>query len=243
MRAMILAAGLGTRLRPLTLDRPKALVELNGQPLLGMLIEKLTSYGFDEIIVNVHHFADQVIDYIRSRDYFNISLEISDERGQLLDTGGGLKKASWFFRDQETFLLHNVDVLTDLDYKDMFRHHHEQEALATLAVRQRPSSRYLLFDEQMALCGWENRKSGEKRLNSPEITCNPFAFSGIHVVEPEIFKYLPESDPFSIIDAYLRVSKHHLIKGYAHDEGLWIDLGTPAKLEEAGKIAREKKKK
>ncbi len=242
MKAMILAAGLGTRLKPLTLDRPKALVELKGQPLLGTLIEKLKSNGFDEIIVNVHHFAEQVTDYLKARDFFDISMKISDERGQLLDTGGGLKKASCFFRENETFLLHNVDVFTDIDYKDMFRQHYEQEALATLAVRQRESSRYLLFDEDMNLSGWKNQKTGEKQLSRPEKRLKPFAFSGIHVIETEIFKYLPETGPFSIIDAYLRVSKRHPIKGYAHDKGMWIDLGTPAKLEEAGKMIRKNKK-
>src|SRR5210317_1542357 len=156
MKAMIFAAGLGTRLKPITNDRPKALAEIHGTPLIEIVIRRLINCGFNDIIINVHHFADKVLDFLASKNNFGINLQISDERGELLDTGGGLKKASWFFDDGKAFLVHNVDTLTDIDLLDYYHFHQKNNALATLLVRHRPGSRFFLFDENSILSGWEN---------------------------------------------------------------------------------------
>ncbi len=164
MKALIFAAGLGTRLRPLTNDRPKSLVEVNGVTLLEIAIRRLIGAGCREIIVNVHHFAEQIIDFIEKNGQFGIQIAVSDEREQLLDTGGGLKKAAWFFDDGQPFLVCNADVLTDMDLAHFYQKHLESHAIATLAVRRRTTSRYFLFDEKMHLCGWQNAKTGEEKL-------------------------------------------------------------------------------
>ena len=153
---MIFAAGLGTRLKPLTDDRPKAMVEVNGKPLIQHIIEKLTANGFDEIIVNVHHFAEQIIDFLHENNNFGIRIEISDERGMLLETGGGIKKAAHFFDDGKPFLVHNVDIFSNADLRELYNHHIESSSAATLLVSDRKSSRNLLFNDDMRLCGWQN---------------------------------------------------------------------------------------
>ncbi|MBP9005682.1 MAG: NTP transferase domain-containing protein, partial [Candidatus Marinimicrobia bacterium] len=189
MKALILAAGLGKRLRPLTNQKPKALIEVGGRPLLQIAIEYLQMYGFDEIIINVHHHADQIIKYLEVNKYLGQNIIISDETDQLLDTGGALKKAAWFFEDSQPFLVYNVDILCNLDLRQFCKHHRESGALATLAVRQRSSERYLLFDEANVLCGWQNLKTGEiiqTRLSDSPL-CQ-LAFSGISVLSPEILR-------------------------------------------------------
>ncbi|HQK12272.1 MAG TPA: nucleotidyltransferase family protein, partial [Candidatus Marinimicrobia bacterium] len=204
MKALILAAGLGKRLRPLTNQKPKALIEVGGRPLLQIAIEYLQMYGFDEIIINVHHYADQIIKYLEVNKYLGQNIIISDETDQLLDTGGALKKAAWFFEDSQPFLVYNVDILCDLDLRQFCKYHRESGALATLAVRQRSSERYLLFDEANVLCGWQNLKTGEiiqTRLSDSPL-CQ-LAFSGISVLSPEILRYLPHKNIFSLIDLYL----------------------------------------
>lgn len=229
---MIFAAGLGTRLRPITNDRPKALAEIHGTPILEIVIRRLINHGFDEIIVNVHHFADKVIEFLKSKNNFGINLQISDELGQLLDTGGGLKKASWFFDDNEPFLVHNVDTLTDIDLLDYYNFHKNNNALATLLVRHRPGSRFFLFDETKRLCGWENVITKEKILTSNfNSNLEQIAFSCLHIIDPKIFNLIDEEGCFSIIDVYLRLAKEHKVMGYVDDESYWLDIGTPEKLQ------------
>lgn len=236
MKAMIFAAGMGTRLYPLTRNKPKALVEVNGRPLLQILIEKLVRGGVTEIIINVHHHADQILEFLKGKDNFHIPISISDESGLLLDTGGGLKKAAWFFDDGKPFLLHNVDVITNLDLGEMHSHHQSSRALATLAVRSRKTSRYLLFDADMRLGGWENVKTGEKIIVEEESQLSGYAFSGIHIVDPALLSMITETGKFSIIDTYLRLAASQIIKGYRHDQSEWMDVGKPPDLERAGQI-------
>lgn len=256
---MLFAAGLGTRLRPLTNDRPKALVEVNGVTLLEVAIRRLIAAGCQEIIVNVHHFEEQVIDFIEKNGQFGIRIAISDEREQLLDTGGGLKKAAWFFDDNVPFLVCNADVLTDMDLALFYQKHLESGALATLAVRQRTTSRYFLFDEKMRLSGWRNAKTGEEKLvmggsqlsvNSwqlpygynPSIvpTHRPLAFSGIHAVSPAIFDWMPaEEDVFSIIDVYLNAAASGQVLGFDHSSDNWLDVGKPEALAVAAEFLKK----
>src|SRR5580700_2175733 len=234
MKSMILAAGLGTRLRPLTDTRPKALVELNGRTLLEITLTRLRTFGITEAIINVHHFADMVEQYLKSRNNFGMRLELSCEDDQLLETGGGLKKAAWFFQEEsartdEPFLLHNVDVISSIDLTAMLQFHTEHQALATLAVQSRPSSRQLLFNNQLQLSG--RRISGQDSVPSP---LHPAAFSGIHVISPRLLPQLTETGPFSIIDSYLRLSSQgQKILAFRHDHSYWRDLGKPADLAQA----------
>ena len=230
MRAMILAAGLGTRLRPLTNDRPKALVEIGGRTLLEITLTRLASFGVREVIINAHHFADIVIQYLKTNNNFGLQVEISREE-LLLDTGGGLKKASWFFlqdptRLDEPFILHNVDVVSEIDLQRLLNFHNENRALATLAVQERESSRYLLFDEQGELCG---RRIG--RDQEPELVRSPpkfqaLAFSGIHMISPRLLTEMTEEGVFSIIATYLRLAgQGEKILAFRADEYYWRDLG------------------
>ncbi len=232
MKAMILAAGLGTRLRPLTNDRPKALVEVGGRTLLEITIARLREFGVREVIVNVHHFADMVVDYLKKRDNFGIRIEISREE-ELLDTGGGLKKAAWFFlegsaRRDEPFVLHNVDVISTIDLGRMVEVHREQGALATLAVQARETSRYLVFDEQMQLCGRRAGRDGTSEVVRSSGQTQALAFSGIHVISPCIFDKMTEEGVFSIVPAYLRLAAQgENITGFRADEYFWRDMGRP----------------
>lgn len=226
MKAIIFAAGLGTRLHPLTEKKPKALVEVKNTPLLEITINKLKNSGFKHIIVNVHHFADQVIEFLKAKDNFGIEIQVSDERDLLLDTGGGLKKASWFFDDNEPFLIHNVDIISSVDLTALFEIHKSSGCLATMAVKNRKTTRYLIFNEDDILCGWKNLKTGElKMTRSCQKILKPLAYSGIQVVSPEIFKLMPEKQVFSIIDLYLNLAKDHSISAYLHDNTFWMDLG------------------
>jgi NDP-sugar pyrophosphorylase family protein len=230
MKAMVLAAGLGTRLRPLTNDRPKALVEVAGRAMLEITLERLRACGVREVIVNAHHHADMLIDFVRSHDGFGMHVEVSREE-ELLDTGGGLKKAAWFFTDSgsdEPFLVHNVDVLSTIDLEQMVRVHKERGALATLAVQDRVTSRYLLFDEQGELCGRKAGNEGEPELARPCAAAEPLAFAGIHVISPRLLRLLTEEGAFSIITAYLRLARvRERIGGFRADAYRWRDLGRP----------------
>ena len=231
MKAMILAAGLGTRLRPLTNDRPKALVEVAGRTLLEITITRLQAFGVREAIVNVHHCAGMIADYLREKNNFGMRIEISEE-DSLLDTGGGLKKAAWFFREAgsaaEPFLLHNVDVISAIDLRRMIEFHTKNQALATLAVQRRETSRYLLFDEQMQLCGRRLVKEQRTELARPSQQLQELAFSGIHVISPRLLEMLSEEGVFSIIQPYLRLAGEGArIAGYRADGDYWRDLGTP----------------
>ena len=238
MRAMVLAAGLGTRLRPLTNDRPKALVELGGRTLLEIALARLASAGVREVIINVHHFADIVIQYLETKDNFGLKVEVSREE-LLLDTGGGLKKAGWFFlqdpnRLDEPFILHNVDVVSTIDLNRMVRIHLENEALATLAVQERESSRYLLFDEQGELCGRRIGRDQEPELVRASPNLASLAFSGIHIISPRLLPKMSEEGVFSIIATYLRLAgQGEKILAFRADEFYWRDLGKLEDLRQA----------
>lgn len=237
MKAFILAAGLGTRLKPITDSKPKALVEINGIPIIEHLIKKLISFGFSSIIINIHHFADQIVDFVKSKKSFGIDIQFSDERDLLLDTGGGLKKAQWFFNDNKPFLIHNVDALTNINLVEMYNYHLQQNSIATLAVQKRNSSRYFYFDEQATLCGWINEKSKEKKIVRESVSeLKKFAFSGIQFVNPSIFELMPRSNIFSLVDLYLSIASQHRITYFDHSNSLFIDLGKKENLTEAEKI-------
>lgn len=227
MKAMILAAGLGTRLRPLTNDRPKALVQVANRTLLEITLARLKEFGIGDVVVNVHHFADMIVEYLKANRNFGMNIEISRE-DILLDTGGGLKKAGWFFSgSSEPFLLHNVDVISNIDLEEMVRFHQDGNNLATLAVKDRPTSRYLLFDEQRQLCG--RRLVREERLEIVRSTQkrDELAFSGIHILSPRIIQMLSGEGPFSIIESYLDLAKRgEKILAFRADDYDWRDVGT-----------------
>jgi NDP-sugar pyrophosphorylase family protein len=230
MKAMILAAGMGTRLGKITESIPKALVDINGKSVLQIAVEKCSSSGFDDIIINVHHFADLVeteIELLRKKGY---KITISDERNLLLDTGGGLYKAKNFF-DKNPFLLYNADIITDLDLSVLYEFHRKLKGLATLAVRNRKGNRYFLVNNEGRLSGWCNKATGEKILTDRipgEMT--EIAFSGIHIIDPVIFDYMSEGI-FTMTSLYLKLAPEHNIFTYRHDEGYWCDIGTPENLE------------
>lgn len=237
MRAMVLAAGLGTRLRPLTNDRPKALVEVAGRTMLQITLERLRNFGVDAVIVNTHHFADLMRSYIESRDW-GMHVVISQE-DVLLDTGGGLKHAAWFFEDSdESFFLHNVDVLSNVDLHRMLEFHREQNALATLAVQHRVTSRYLLF-ESGALCGRRSGEDGSPELIKPATQPEALAFGGIHVISLRLLRLMQEEGVFSIINAYLRLAgEGKRIAAFRTDASSWRDLGKPESVERAAEEIR-----
>ena len=230
MKAMILAAGLGTRLRPLTDDRPKALVEVAGRTLLEITLTRLRTFGIREVIVNVHHFADMVVDYLKKNGNFGMRIEVSREE-TLLDTGGGLKKAAWFFLEDsgdahEPFILHNVDVISTIDLGRMAQSHREKKALATLAVQDRETSRYLLFDEKDQLCGRRAGRDGALEMARPAHETHALAFSGVHVISRRFLSMMTERGAFSIISSYLRLaSQGEKILAFRSDEYYWRDLG------------------
>jgi NDP-sugar pyrophosphorylase family protein len=242
VKAMILAAGLGTRLRPLTDDRPKALVEVAGRTLLEITLGRLQAFGIREVIVNVHHFADMVVEYLAAKKNFGMRIEVSEEE-VLLDTGGGLKKAAYFFLEdsgEEPFVLHNVDVISTIDLRRMVEFHKGHGALATLAVQQRETSRYLLFDENLELCGRQSR-GGEKAevvRRAPQM--QPLAFTGIHVISPRFLKMTEEEGVFSIIAPYLRLAgQGEKIMAFRADGYYWQDLGKPENLRRASEDVRQ----
>ena len=230
MRAMVLAAGLGTRLRPLTNDRPKALVEIGGHTLLEIALTRLASFGVRDVIINVHHFADLVIQYLKANNNFGLQVEISREE-LLLDTGGGLKKAAWFFlqdpsHQDEPFILHNVDVVSTIDFQRLLNFHNENKALATLAVQERESSRYLLFDEPGELCGRRIGRDQEPEIVRSAPNLQALAFSGIHMISPRLLTEMSEEGVFSIIATYLRLAgQGEKILAFRADEYYWRDLG------------------
>jgi len=236
MRAMILAAGMGTRLRPLTDDRPKALVEIGGRTLLEIALSRLRSFGINQVIVNVHHFADLIVDYFSKNNNFDMNIEVSREE-VLLDTGGGLKKAAHFFadsKDDEPFILHNVDVISAIDLGQMVQFHAGRQALATLAMQDRQTSRYLLFDEQGQLCGRRRASDQETELVRPSAQPQALAFSGIHVISPRLLRMMTEEGIFSIIDVYLRLaSAGAAILAFRADEYYWRDLGRIESVQQA----------
>lgn len=240
MKAMVLAAGLGTRLRPITNDRPKALVEVGGRTLLEITLARLRTFGVREVIVNVHHFADKVVSFLEAYGNFGMRVEVSREE-VLLDTGGGLKKAGWFFLEKshatdEPFILHNVDVVSTIDLERMAQTHKEKGALATIAVHRRDSSRQLVFDEQMQLCGRRAGRDVEPEMVRAVEQPHELAFSGIHVISPRLLPLMKEEGVFSIIDCYLRLAASgEKISAFRADEYYWRDLGKAKDLEQAAR--------
>ena len=236
LKAIILAAGLGTRLKTLTSDKPKALVEFRGRTLLENAIEYLKKFGVTDIVINVHHFADLVIDFVNSKNQFGINIIISDERDLLLDTGGGILKASKYLVGNDPFVVYNVDIITDMNLDDVLETHLKSSSLATLCVRDRITSRYLLFNKSNILVGWKNIKSGELITARPELEkAVSFAFSGIHIISPSIFDYISHEGKFSIIDVYLQLAKNHDMSAYNHTDSVWFDMGKFEDMERAEK--------
>ena len=225
---MLLAAGLGTRLKPFSNKHPKALAIVNGKTILQRNVEYLASFGIKEVIVNVHHFADQIIDFIKENNGFGGDISISDERDQVLETGGGIKKAGWFFEgNTEPFIVMNVDILTNLDLHKIIMQHQQNDPLATLAVTSRITSRYFLFDELNRLCGWKNEKTGEQKISRKAIKYYEKAFSGIHVISPKIFHFIKMEGKFSMVDVYLELAKSQVIESFDHSDSKFIDVGKP----------------
>jgi len=243
MKAMILAAGLGTRMRPLTDDRPKALVEISGRTLLEITLSRLRTFGVREVIINAHHFAGMILEYLKTNDNFGMRIEVSCEE-VLLDTGGGLRKAAWFFQEnssEEPFILHNVDVISTIDLGRMVQFHTESQALATLAVQDRGTSRYLLFDEQLQLCGRRSGHDQEPELVRSSPRALALGFCGIHVISPRLLAMMNEDGVFSIIPSYLRLAAlGEKITAFRADEYYWRDLGKPDNLLQAAQDLQQK---
>jgi NDP-sugar pyrophosphorylase family protein len=244
MKAMILAAGLGTRLRPLTDDRPKALVEVGGRTMLEITLSRLRAFDVREVIINAHHFADMILEYLKANDSLGMRIEVSREE-VLLDTGGGLKKAAYFFLEdsnglERPFILHNVDVISTIDLRRMVQFHTENKALATLAVQSRETSRYLLFDEQLQLCGRRSEHGQKNELVRSSQPVQELAFSGVHIISPRLFAMMSEEGAFSIITSYLRLAaRGEKILAFRADEYYWRDLGRPGDVRQAAEDMKQ----
>jgi NDP-sugar pyrophosphorylase family protein len=236
MKAMIFAAGKGTRLKPVTDEMPKALVPVGEVPMLEHIILKIKAAGFTHIVINIHHFGEQIIDFLSAKSNFGLTVDISDERNCLMDTGGGIKQARRFLEEKEPFLVHNVDIFSNVDLRAMYRSHVHSNALATLLVSPRRSARQLLFNEENRLCGWRNRETGEIKSSFHDFDLSgylEYAFGGVHVISPEIFHRMEEfTGQFSIIDFYLSVCPQKPICLYTEDKIRLIDAGKMKGLEE-----------
>lgn len=244
MKAMIFAAGLGTRLKPLTDCCPKALVPIGGKPMLEHLILKLKSAGFDYLVINIHHFGEQIVDFLVEHENFGLRISVSDERGELLDTGGGIKKAIPLLEGPEPVLVHNVDIVSDVDLAAFYRSHAASGADASLLVSERVTSRYLLFDDICRLKGWQNRSTGEVKSCFPDFRpelYRPFAFGGVHVISPSVFRAMDKwNGKFSIIDFYLSLAGKADITACLCPGMKWMDIGKSETLKEAEKWMYEK---
>jgi NDP-sugar pyrophosphorylase family protein len=236
MKAMILAAGFGTRLRPLTDTIPKALVEVAGVPMLERLIRRLIQFGIHEIIINVHHLPEMIESFLQRQQNFGIHIELSRE-AEILGTGGGIRQAQHFFTDGQPFLVHNVDILTDVDLAAMLHIHQSHHHIATVAVKKRTTSRYFLVDELNRVCGHVNYKDNNRRVVIPNSSqLDELAFSGIHIMSPEIFQSMPAAGFFSIVDVYMQLAEHGLSVGaFRMDDCYWRDLGKLESIQEAEK--------
>jgi len=240
MKAMIFAAGLGKRLGKITENIPKALVDVNGKTALQIAVEKCSAHGFNDIIINVHHFADMVEDEVKRLNKIGNTISVSDEREMLLETGGGLYKAREFF-DKSPFLVYNVDIVSDLDLTIMYKYHLVMKGIATLAVRHRPGNRFYLIDRSGLIRGWRNKATGEQILTKTTTEeLSEIAFSGMHIVEPEIFNYMYEG-VYTMTALYLKLAAEHNINTFRNDEGYWGDVGTPESLEYVRKLLAKKK--
>ena len=240
MKAMIFAAGTGSRLKPLTDHTPKALIPIGGKPMLEHVILKLKSSGFDQIVINIHHLGNQIVDFLEANNNFGVRIEISDESDYLLDTGGGIKKATSLLCGNEPFLIHNVDILSNVDLKKLYDTHVQTNPLATLLVSQRNTSRYLLFNKENRLCGWRNHETGEVKSYYPYFDPdqhNEYAFSGIHVLSPKILELMEEwTGKFSIINFYLAICAKTDIRAYMADNLTLLDIGKPETLAAAERL-------
>jgi N-acetyl-alpha-D-muramate 1-phosphate uridylyltransferase len=237
--AMILAAGLGTRLKPFTNNHPKALALVNGKSLLQRNIEYLQQFGITNVIVNVHHFADQIIAAVKINNGWGSNITISDETNEVLETGGGLLKAKPFLQNQDAFLLMNCDILTNLNLYQYYQYHLLHKAIATVAIAQRESSRNLLFNDNLELVGWRNNVTGETKMPATHLSQNnilPFAFSGVHILNSEVFQAIPFTGKFSMIDVYLHLCQQHIVKGYNHTNDIVLDVGKPEAIAKAEKL-------
>ena len=224
-KAMILAAGLGKRLKPLTDHKPKALLKWEGKPLLEQIILKLKSSGFTSIIINVHHHAGLIMDFVKQKDDFGIEIKFSHEADELLDTGGGIANASWFFRE-DPFLVYNVDILSDIDLRAMYKDHLKSGAIATLAVKERVTTRSLLMSEDAKLKGWRDNRTGETILTGTSAEgLVPIAFSAVHIMDPKVFALFPKEKRFPLMPFYLDLAKTHPVNLYRHDRDSWADMG------------------
>ena len=222
-KAMIMAAGKGTRLLPLTKSLPKALVEYHGKTLLQNVLEKLRQYHFNDVIINLHHFPDMIREFLENNNNFGMNISFSDESEILLETGGGLKKASWFF-DSGPFLVHNVDIESDINLDDLYKTHLKNPALATLAVKDRETTRPLLMDNNHVLCGWKNLRTREEIIVRPSDSLKPLGFSCVYILDPKIFNLINETGNFSITPVFLKLAKDYRINMYLHS-GKWKDMG------------------
>lgn len=243
MNALILAAGLGTRLGKLTSDRPKALVEVCGRTMLEHQLRHLSAAGFDRFVINIHHFAPKVKSFLEEHQNFGLDIRLSDETDLLLDTGGGIRKAMRLFDDEQPVLVHNVDIFSSVDLKALYSGHIESGADSTLLVAQRSTSRYLYFDTSGMLCGWSNEKTGQVRSPYPgfdKSQFTPCAFQGIHVVSRTLLPLLDEvPEPrFSITDFYVDNAARLRLRSVLSDPGNWVDAGKPETLERASQIIR-----
>lgn len=230
IKAMILAAGMGTRLRPLTDTTPKALLKFRGRTMLEHVVDHLVANGIKEVVINIHHHADQVRNFLEAHRYFGIKFYVSDESDQLMDTGGGMVRAQKYLEGDGPFIVHNVDIFSDTDFSELQHYHAGHEALATLAVSERETSRNLLVDAAGLLCGWRNNITGEEIIARKQDGLRPVAFSGIHMVEPRIFSLFDREErekPFSITKAYLELAAQHRIMTFDHTGDTWIDMASP----------------
>lgn len=240
MKAMIFAAGIGSRLKPFTDTKPKALLPVLGKPLLQHNMERLIQFGVTDFVINVHHFAEQIIRFLNEHDNFGVNIHISDETDLLLETGGGLEKARYLLSDSEPVVVQNSDIITDINFEQLVQFHKNKNALATLAVRNRESLRYLRFNEQNLLCGWENTKTGEELVARNDNHYEKLAFSGVHVISQELLGQLNKGGAYGIINLYLNLAKQNNIVGYMHDKDYWFDVGTPEKLSAVNAFLGEK---
>ena len=237
MKAMILAAGLGTRLKPITDKIPKALVPVGGTPMLEHIILKIKAAGFTHVVINIHHFGEQIIDFLSSKNKFGLTVDFSDERDFLLDTGGGIKQAGRFLNGNEPFLIHNTDMFTNVDLTAIYRSHVRSNAFVSLAVSPRWTPRQLLFNKEGLLCGWQNHETGAVKTQVPNFdtsNCTAYAFGGIHVISPQIFQLMESwTGKFSIINFYLSICAQKPIHLYTADDIRLIDAGKPTGIAEA----------
>lgn len=236
MKAFILAAGFGSRLKEFTSHTPKALVKFNGKPMLEHLIIKLKSFGIGEIGINIHHKGEQIINFLESNNNFGLNIWISDERDKILNTGGAILKAKEFIHGKYPVLVHNVDIVSDTDFNMLLNYHINSNSIASLCVRERSTSRYLLFDKNYRLSGWQNVSTNEtKWVNSNVHNAKKLAYSGIYIINPDFPDYINQEGSFSIIDSWLDIAGRQKIVGYPDDSGEWYDLGTIERINAAQK--------